>query len=390
MPEDLSWEEIVNRVTIASNYLMVRSSADQWEAAFKRTEAVADSIRQLARRTGQTWTGPGAQAFYAHLEKLAKALDDVRTHHVGVVPGLRACATDLETAVRSIPIPTDKVPEVRDRQAMYSRAGVIDEVSPGIFRQAFYQVGYEDLFGMYSSQARQAYQKLRDDYERDLHALPEGRQVDVPGAGRGRQTPGARGGPGTTRPPNNMMPGMMNPNMMNPNMMNPNMMNPNMMGMPTTGMPTTSNLPAPPDTQMPSTEIPTPSLSDPSLDPTRMGGPGLAGIGKLGGGPGGIGGGLGPGGIPLPDIGPSVGPPGGMTGAQTAQTLLTGAAGRGGATTPGGLTPGSASSAVGMAPMGAGLGGHGGPGGETGTQLFEDDKQIFGPGNQDLPGGVLE
>ena len=46
--------------------------------------------------------------------------------------------------------------------------------------------------------------------------------------------------------------------------------------------------------------------------------------------------------------------------------------------------------AVGMAPMGAGLGGHGGPGGETGTQLFEDDKQIFGPGNQDLPGGVLE
>jgi hypothetical protein len=137
----------------------------------------------------------------------------------------------------------------------------------------------------------------------------------------------------------------------------------------------------PPGAELPPGSEP-PELPDYDDDLSDLPSTKLAGAGKLGGGVGGFGG---PGGIPLPDIGPAVSTPGAMAGASG----FTGAAGRGAAGTAG-LAAGGAATAMGMAPMMP----HGGmptsPGGETGTELIEDDKQIFGPGNQDLPSGVLD
>jgi hypothetical protein len=367
MPDEPSWEEIVNRVTISSNYLMLQSSAELWEISLRRMEAVADRIRELARRTRESWTGPGAEAFYAHLERLASALDQVKMHHQAVVPGLRAAAGHLETAVRTIPIPDQMVPQVRDRQAMYSRAGVIDGVEPGLFRRFYISIGYEDFFGYYSSSARAAYRTLCSEYERDVHSLPAGTPVDVPGVNRD----GAHGPTTATR-----RPGPLNQTLP------PGMMNQPFTGVPGTGMPATG-LPEtgmPPPTGLPPTSE-LPELPDDDLSEFPTGGTRLAGAGKLGGGVGGIGG---PDGIPIPDIGPAVSP-GAMAGGQTA---FSSAAGR--TATAGGLTAGHAATAMGMAPMVPPVGGPANPTGETGSQLIEDDKQIFGPGNQDLPSGVLD
>jgi hypothetical protein len=72
----------------------------------------------------------------------------------------------------------------------------------------------------------------------------------------------------------------------------------------------------------------------------------------------------------------------------TSEQAMTGAPARN-PTTAGGVATGAGTSAVGLTPMGHGPGGH--EGGEIGTNLFEDDKQIFGPDDRDLPsGGVLD
>lgn len=176
MAEEPTWEEVVNRVTVASNYFLVKNAADHWTVTFRRIEQLADHVRELSRQSGQSWTGPGAQAFQDHLEKIAKSLDLVTQHHRAVVPALRSCAQHLEAAVHAISIPPWLEADVRANQRAYTDAGVLDDIAPNAFRSWLYQNFpqseryVEEYVLTYGDQARQAYQRLREQYASDLAA----------------------------------------------------------------------------------------------------------------------------------------------------------------------------------------------------------------------------
>jgi hypothetical protein len=74
-----------------------------------------------------------------------------------------------------------------------------------------------------------------------------------------------------------------------------------------------------------------------------------------------------------------------------ANDAMAGGQGRLGGPASGSGVTGQSGSAVGVTPGAGAAAGHPGQGGETGTQLYEDDKQMFvGLRDHELPGGVLD
>ncbi len=384
MADDLSWEEIVNRVTISSNYFMVDISADRWVVAFQRIEKLADAVRELAKKSQASWKGAGANAFYDHLEKIAKALDETTRQHRSVVPRMRLCAEHLRNAVTSIPIPNWMIDEVKSKQTGYCQSGIVDVVQQNKFRRFEYE-GYrynwteaeldKYWYEPHHKQALQAYNTLCKNYQEDAAAIPPGTKVSVPGvasgsrnstsAGPGKTPSGLKNTSASTLPGSTAGLGMPSTSM------------------PSTGIPaaglTTPTLATP---DMPVSGMPTmPELSDPTSG-------GLAGVGALDKLAKGLGGGGG-GGVGVPDLGPTASlPAGAMTGVGAGPDAI-GMRGRAAVSGVGGVNPQAAGSTMGMAP---GSGGAGAPveGAATGTELTEQDKQMFGRQDQDLPGGVLD
>jgi hypothetical protein len=381
--EDVSWEEIVNRVTMASNYHMVQGSADLWQVTFERIEKVATALRDLARQSKQSWTGPGANAFYDHIGALAKALDEIKRRHEGIVSGLRACGDDLEAAVRTIPVPPWMEGKVRGGQSAYAKSGVADDIAPNAIRSYLYQKFpaseryVEEYMLSYSSTAHAAYDRLKMKYEGDLAKIPRGEKVPVPGVNRDARkgTGKTNGASGQSKTPGTGS-GL-----------------PSTTGLPTapavSGLPNPSSGALPPGLNIPPPSIPDyslPDLSTPDLprglsDLGDLGGSSLAGAGDFGAGGGG-GGSLG-----LPAIGPLAHPSPAMVAANDA---MAGGQGRLGGPGSGSGVTGQSNSAVGVTPGAGAAAGHPGQGGETGTQLHEDDKQMFGSRDHELPGGVLD
>lgn len=375
-----SWETIVDRVTIASNFYKVREAATAWEIAFRQAHNVRTSLQQLATRSAGSWKGGGAEEFRAHLGRVDAAIGLTVKDHESVSHALRACAGHLERAVRAIPVPTWMYDKVVSSQRDYHAAGVVAEVTPGAYwtgllQYVHHQVGSDNLASDWlkyaeewyrnaEAQAQKAYLELCARYGEELAGVPAGTHVPVPSVQAGVARPRGASGAGrvAATPPGGglgQQPAM------------------------PTAAGTPSSAPAMPDLGT----VPAPSMDlglDPSLG-TRLAGLDPGGLGGAGLGSGGGVGGLGGAGK-LPPIGPPAIPP--------LDAMM--AAGRGGAAPGlGGRGPGAGGAKAGMgAPMGmmpvGGMGGHApaDKSGATNTWLHEDD-DLF-EADPSTPSGVVE
>jgi hypothetical protein len=397
--EELSWEEIVNRVTIASNYGKVHESARAWHTALTQTAHLRDSLRELSSRS-ESWQGSGGNAFRDHVAKLTGALDQTVQSHQRVVTGLSACAGHLETAVKKIPVPSWMYDDVVRMRADYG-GGALDSVKPGEFWGGLVKFirdqvpdssqlegalrSGEEHMRLWLSDARAAYQELCAAYARELAGMPRGTVAPVPGVRSG-------GGPGSLGTPGNA--GKTDPAVKSP--ARPGTA-------PGVGQNPGQNPVVPPWNSGAGGPGFDPGFN-PGLNPGLNPGPGWtgaepwpspppssglesgAGLGGAGLGPGG--GGIGPGGG-AGGIGPSVSLP-------ASALMLGGASMAGGARAAGlggkggtGQGSGHSTGGMGMMPVGAGQAGAGTAGrAEADTWLKEDD-DYFGPGAP-APDGVLD
>jgi hypothetical protein len=406
--EELTWEEIVNRVTIAGDYGKVRESAGAWQHALAQITQLRDAVGEVSRRS-QSWQGSGGNAFRDHVGELAGALEQTVQSHQQVVTGLTACAGHLETAVRKIPIPSWMYDDVVRMRAGYG-AGALDEVRPGQFwgglvkfirdqvpddsqLETALRAGEEHM-RLWLSDARAAYQELCQAYARELAGMPKGTLTPVPGVtlAGGGHTPAGTSGRETgtpTAPRPGTQPG-------NPQTFPGGSLQPPQPGL---GQPPgAGTLPRDAGTDPgagwnPGPGLPEPSLPQPWLPEPRLpssglespGGLGGAGIGSGGLGSGGIGGGAG-----LSSIGPAVSLP--------SSAMMMGAVGTGAGVPPGrqgvaatgagGRGSGPGASGMGMMPVGAGQANASTARAGTDTWLKEDD-DYFGP-DASTPDGVLD
>jgi uncharacterized protein YukE len=408
-----SWNQIIDRVSILSNYLMLKESAQRWDAAVEEMEKVRTRLLGLAVQSADKWRGEGGAAFQEHVRGLAGAMDKIKSQHQGIAAGLRQVAEHLRKAVMTIPIPSWRYAEVEAKQAAYARYGVPPFLEPA----ALYRFGnwiapetnrqVEEWFNSWWNVALAAYRQLESAYRQDALALPQGTQVPVPGVrdpGRGPGTAGPRtgttkpnalnSGPGAGLPPG----GLQTPT--SPaGLTQPSLASSQLPGVSTTTPPDLSGITNPSGVgNLPGVDT-LPGIPDPAKA-------GLAGIGTLGGGGGigggGLGGGLGGGGLGGGGLGglPGLGPAAELPASVAAGFAAPGSLGARGLDAAGGGRPGGAGTGgAGMYPPMAQTGGQGNQAGSTDTMLHEDEvKAMFGfetdrsaEPEPDIPkGGVLE
>jgi len=394
-----TWDQIVDRVSVQSNYLMLVDSARRWSAAFQEMETVRRKLLSLAVESADQWRGDGGAAFQEHVRALAETMKTIHGQHKAIAAGLGRVAEHLRQAVMSIPIPSWRYAEVQNKQAAFARYGVPPHLEPSLLYQAQHWAApstdglIEGRFNLWWDEAQAAYRRLESAYQQELDTLPKGTSVTPPGV----RTPGpGQPGPGQASRPG----GAAKTSGLNP--LNSGA------GLPSSGLQTPMSTAGLPTSAMPNTHLPNlstatpPDLSGlgqtPPLNPlTGLPDPaksGLAGIGKLGG----IGAGGGIGG--LPGLGPAADLPGSVTAGFSSPGALgtprlnaagvAGAGGLAGGVGGGGMYPP-------MMPMG-GQGGQGGPGGTADSMLHEDEiKAMFGfeadrsEPEPDIPrSGVLE
>ena len=391
----LSWEEIVKRVTIQSNYNAVNAASDGWRKVLQRLYELAQDVQKLSDESA-SWKGGAADAFRDNLKKNVTDLNKLVDDHQSIPYGLAGCAQHLQEAVNTIQIPTWLISDVERQQQAYHMGTDVPGYSQGSFADeylkhiggGFYSniPGWKDFEGWLNNQAadaQKAYDKLCAGYSTEVYNVPAGTRQDPPGVGGTPDFkpsgPGAPGGAGKVS------------------------------GLGGVGAPGAGHVPAPsgagglPGTGTAGgdgTQWPDPSAGGAG---TGLAGGVPGGLSGLGGGPGtgglggptGLGGpgggGLGAGGLSglggaaalaakggLPPIGPGVGPPSGMVGAG-AGGAGRGAAGRGGAGRAG-------SGRGGM--MGGGHGGHGSGDGDDRMTWLQEDDDVWGAGN-DAPPPVI-
>jgi hypothetical protein len=389
-----SWEEIVDRVTVKSNYFNVHEAARGWERVFRRLDELRGDLETLSKNS-ESWTGQAAEAFRGHLkghiENLSKLADD----HRRIVHGLDACHDHLQQAVNSIEIPTWMYSEVESKQQAYHQGGEIPGYEPGSFGHGYLKYvmgeGISSVWGVgdawkaidgwvrdREATAQGAYATLCGNYGGEYQNIPEGnQQISAQAFDRTPFDPTGPGGPGGPGKPPGLGHGA------TPTLRH----GPDPTGLHGTGPTGGPSLPDPSSADPPHTGLA--GATPGGFTGAGLGG-GLAGVpgGGIGGGGitgagaglGGLGGGAGLGALAggagglsgrgVPPLGPAVAP-GGLSGAAGAGARGAGARGAGG--------------------RGAGMlgGGHGGGHGfgdedDRSTWLQEDD-DVWGAGNNAPP-----
>lgn len=202
-----SWEEIVDRVVIGSNYYNVFDSANQWEEVFDGIDGVVDSLQTLSTES-ESWRGPAADGFREHLTRV---IDDLRTlaaDHRYIKDGLRTLGTALQTAVGSIEVPSWMYDDIANKQRAYHETGEAYLYSPGTFEHGYlehvggvlhYIPGWDSLEGWIrgrEDRAQEAYQALAGTYGAEYASIPEGNPIqmsfsgDIPDISPGGAGPG--------------------------------------------------------------------------------------------------------------------------------------------------------------------------------------------------------
>lgn len=400
-----SWEQIVERVTIQSNFYNLADSAQAYQRAFNDIDEVRHSLRDL-KNNSESWRGAAADGFREHIQSIIDGLEDLVERHRKIKDGLQACSTALSTAVAAIPIPSWMINDVYDRQRAYQFQGsfmgfqtnefldrgaswVADQVVGlpfGIGDAVQWLAGWIDDR---EQNANEAYQKLLDDYNQEYPNIPEGEPFTPnPISDRPQVNPIVPPPPPPPTMPTDLtdepprIPSTVDP----PGLDGPG--NLDRSGTTTPRLPD-SNAPSFPGSGFDPDALPSTGLAGAGgLSGAGSGlGGGLGGLGGLGAGAGlGAAGGLGAGGGlggKLPPIGPAVAPNiGSLMGAGAGAGRGAAGAGRGGGR--GGAGRGAGRLAA--------MGGHGagrgeGDGDEHSTWLKEDE-DVWG-GDDAPPSGVL-
>jgi hypothetical protein len=399
-----TWDQIVYRVSIQSNYLMLLDSAQRWREALKEMETVRDKLLELAGKTSDRWEGEGSAAVRQHLADLARAMETTRVRHQAVAGVLEQLSDYVRRTVYAIPIPSWRYDEVQQKQALFARTGVPPHLEPATLYQWQHWIApstdglIEGRFHIWYSQAESAYMGLESWYHKEAAALPPATPVTPPGVGqpgagrngavsggRGAKTAGAdalNGGLGAGLSPGGLQAPASTAGLNSPSVPTASLPDTQPPDLPTTPPPDPSGI-----TDLPGASgLPNagglPAIADPAKS-------GLAGLGKLGGGGGGG----------LPGLGPSAELPS----AVTAGFGSPGSSGPGGLGAAGGAGSGlkAGTSPMGMYPPMSPMGGAGqqGPGNNADSSLHEDEVKVmfgFEPGHSgeqqpEIPGGgVLE
>lgn len=188
-----SWEEIVDRVSIKSNYYNVQAAADGWREIFRCLGDLEENLRTL-KRNSDSWRGAAADGFRDRLDSYINDVDNLRREHERIVLGLEACVDHLRLAVSSIPIPSWMMTKLEDAQASYQMGDEVPGHAPG----SFWHFYLKDVMGdIYSdiwiagpawkkveawlvdneNVAKQAYALLQKQYGGETGVIPEGHPV---------------------------------------------------------------------------------------------------------------------------------------------------------------------------------------------------------------------
>jgi hypothetical protein len=377
-----SWEDIINRVTIPSNYYNVQAAGEQWGAVFGWLQQLHHGLTSLSQQS-ESWKGAGGDAFRKHIDGFAKAVQDLIDDHVKIKDGLGMLASDLQTAVDSIPVPGWMYDDVEQKQRVYHETGEVYLYDSGSFQHNYvkYYTNFvtsiplvgdawkavEGWINDREEQAQQAYATLVTRYGQNYSSIPDGTPVadwrsastqDFHPTGGG--PPGGLGGvphlPGGGNP---HLPGGSSPHLGQPGGLHP----------PGPGAGEFKPLP---HTRLEGVGGPGGLGTGPGVGLRGLG-PGGAGGGLAGG----VGAGLSSGGGRLPPLGPSA----------TPGVMGMGAGGMGAGTRGGGRGAGRG----GRGGVGAlGAGGHGGQrgDGDERTSWLQEDEDVWGS-NSDAPPGVL-
>src|SRR3954471_12087293 len=124
VPEVPSWEEIINRVTIASNYYNVDAASRQYQTAFTGMDQLHQSLTRLVDET-ESWKGAAADSFRDHVTKIAEGLNELANYHRRIKDGLAGCAQYLQTAVDTIPVPGWMYDDIAEKQRAYHETGEV-------------------------------------------------------------------------------------------------------------------------------------------------------------------------------------------------------------------------------------------------------------------------
>lgn len=410
-----SWEEIVNRVVIGSNYYNVFDSAVQWGAVFRSIDDVRAALEELSTLS-ESWRGSAADGFRSHLQGVIQQLQDLADDHRKIKDGLNTLGEALRTAVGEIEVPTWMYDDIAEKQRVYHETGEVYLYEPGSFAHGYLQyvtggflhslpgVGslWDSIEGWVrdrEARAQQAYETLAGRYSAEYGSIPEGTPTVVgtigdlgdvnPSGGLPPMPPGSVGAPSGVGSPdlNSLRPGVGN----------------------------LSSLPGA-DSGYPDSHGGEGGLSGlPGLDTRPSGtslqgvtpsvGAGVGGVGGLGGAGGlgslpgaGLGAGAGLGGagaggsgsgVRLPPLGPAVMPPG-MAGVAGAAGRAAGGRGAGASSARAGRGVGAAGAARGgVAALGpGGLGARGAMDEDERTTWLQEDEDVWGA-NTDAPPGVL-
>jgi hypothetical protein len=393
MADSPTWEDVVSRVCIASNYNALAQAAQQWHDAMTKAQTLQTEIGQVSQRV-VAWTGSGGDEFRNYIKKLSTAVRTNIDSHQKMWVGLENCAKHLREAIGAIPIPDFMRPSIEQMRAAGGSSATLE---PGVFLRMVEGMATQGRTGAdlmnarqqarvwYDSnqeKARQAYAQLSAAYAREMVNFPQGVTVKMPGTAPATQKSGssATKKPATASRTTNPFSGVPTT--------------------PATTMPTMPTTPAmaslPTGLTLPTTDPSLggldpltggPSSTLPALDPLKSPAlsTGLAGTGShlggagLGGGiPGGAGGGFAG---KLPPLGPSVSPPDMMGGAVAGAVGGPATAGPGAAGQPAGGT-GAGAGMMPMSPHGAK-----GDGQDWRNATLMDDGGYFDPA--DVTSGLI-
>jgi uncharacterized protein YukE len=425
-----SWETIVNDVVIGSNFYALQDASDQYQRLMSALYQLHDSLQSLTENS-EGWTGAAADAFRGQVKTMATNTNDLVESHNKIPQGLGACATALQTAVSSIPIPDWMYQDVSQRQAAYQNRGpLVEAYKPGSIMNTLTGIvgrvdasipltgeQYKEAEGWVNgneSKAQAAYQALQNAYGNEYPNIPAG--SPIPGAG----TNGLGAGMGAIGSGLQAVGAMLGPHGgaggVNPSGLGPGGFNPSGTGSLNSGGPDMGGSGSFHDPGIGTTLAGVdPSMLSPSGGGGGFGSPGFGtgtfgsggGPGLAGSGSGGFGG-LSRAGRGLPALGPSVSGPSGAMGLAGMGGMGAMGGGAGGARTRSGSSiPSGRGTGAGVMGGGLGAGGRGAAGARGGagvvggglgsgvdgedddrlTWLQEDD-DVWGTNNT-APPGVL-
>src|SRR5262245_35622667 len=131
-----SWEDIVNRVVIASNHYNVAGAGQDYQNVFNQLNQLRDSLNDLNSKS-ESWTGAAADAFREQVNTLSSSVDGLVTDHSRIPAGLQACSEHIEKAVSQIEIPSWMYDDVQEKQRVYAETGEVLPYPSGSFFNSF-------------------------------------------------------------------------------------------------------------------------------------------------------------------------------------------------------------------------------------------------------------